>query len=131
MKHIFFQLCIICLALGARAQEAARMQLPPVKTGGPAVVRQAAAPILPLKSGGNAVRQQKSVQSAVVPVKSSGNAQQTKLQQPAEVPIHKTDAPAAASTGDGAKNKVMSKDKPAVTLPSSLSVKEAKEQSRQ
>jgi len=134
MKHIFFQLFIVCLALSARAQETSKTQLPPVQTGG-AVVRPAVAPTLPLKSGDNA-RQQKPAQPVVVPVKSSGgNAQQqAKLQQTAEAPVRKSDgAPATtAAAGNGAQDKATSKDnKPVVVLPSSLSLKEAKEQSKQ
>lgn len=130
MKTIFFQLCFVCIVLTVQAQETRRdAQLPPARTSDP-VVRQTLAmqPVLPLKSGDNA-RQQKPPAPVAVPLKSGGNAQQPKSLQQVEVPIRKTDgAVAAAPAGDSAQNKA-TKGKPVIVLPSSLSLKEAKEAS--
>lgn len=113
MKTIFFQLCFVCIVLTVQAQETRRdVRLPPARTSDP-VVRQTLSvqPVLPLKSGDNA-------------------RQQPKSQQQTEVPIRKADgAPAgAAPAGDSAQSRA-TKGKPAVILPSSLSLKEAKEAS--
>lgn len=130
-KYIFFQLFIVCIALTTQAQETRKPQAMPVRTSDPSLrqtlmIQQST---LPVKSGDNARQQKPSVQTTIVPVKSGGNAQQSKLVQQAELPIRKAD-PAPAVAGGGAQNKA-AKDKPAVMLPSSLSLKEAREQPKQ
>jgi len=106
--YIFFQLFIACLVFTARAQETTN-QLPPIKTGGPALHQTVAKPVLPIKSG--------------------DNVQQAKLQQVTAVPIRKTDAPPAPSAGgEAAKNKITKDNKAVIALPSSMSLKEAREQ---
>jgi len=122
MRHIFFQLCIVCFALTTQAQETRTPQMTPVRTSDPAIRQRVKAPALPVKSGG-------------------GNAQQqAKVQQTTEVPLRKTDGAPAGSTSGGAQDnmakgekaakngKAAQTDKPAVVLPSSLSAREAKEQ---
>ncbi|MBN9379267.1 MAG: hypothetical protein J0H74_00795 [Chitinophagaceae bacterium] len=129
-KYILFQLFIVCIAFTAQAQETRKPQQMPMRTSDPSL-RQTVMiqPALPVKSGGDIVRQQKSVQTATLPLKSGESAQQSKLLEPAVVPIRKTN-PAAPAAAGGAQNKA-TKDKPAVTLPSSLSIKEAREQPKQ
>lgn len=130
MKTIFFQLCFVCIVLTVQAQETRRdAQLPPARTIDPVVGQTVVMqPVLPLKSGDNA-RQQKLVQPVAVPLKSGGNAQQPKPQQQTEIPIRKTDGAPAAAVPAGDSAQKAAKSKPAVILPSSLSLKEAKEAS--
>lgn len=131
MKNIFIQLCIACLALTARAQETKNQQVP-LRTNDPALRRMAVNPVLPIKSGGgNALRQTASAAKAELPIKSGDNAQQAKPQQAAVVPLRKTDPAPAGAAGGAATQDKTAQNKVVDSLPSSLSVKEAKEKERQ
>ncbi|MDO6434332.1 hypothetical protein Q4E93_27220 [Flavitalea sp. BT771] len=125
MKIILLQLCIACIAFTAQAQETNKPQLPPVRTSDPVRRLEVVRTAIPLK-GGDHAQQPKTVQPEAVQPK----ATRMEAVQTVAVPVRKADAAPAASSAGGTQDKA-TKGKADVTLPSSLSGKQAREQQQQ
>ena len=130
MKHSILFACIFIIAVTIHGQEN-KIQVPPIKTT-QNVKPQLATTVqaVPIKTAENAKPQSVAVQT--VPIRSNDQAQQSKTVQAAQpVPLKKTDDVTKAESTNAiipAQNKITAPEKS--TLPSSVSIKQAQEQSQ-